>query len=153
MSNQKRLGRQATSPAVQEILRMLDAGVSKEVVKTYVQSAPASSQPSPSDMIALKEHAVPDEITVALLKRSAELAQQGQRPSQSQVGVVSAPPDRAGNPFYLDPESYEYFQYYYLYPRTLANAYDRLGYYPWSYNPGYYGPVPPYYRFRRGFYP
>lgn len=130
---------------------MLDAGVSKEVVKTYVESAPHRSQPTPSDMIVLKESGVPDEITVALLKRSAELAQQQLQRSQPQAGAI-ADSQRQSNPGYrgyLDPESYEYFQYYYLYPRTLAHAYNRLGYYGSPYYPGYYGnpgPFSPYLR-------
>ena len=120
---------------------MLDAGVSKEVVKAYVESAPLSSQPTPSDMIALKEDGVGDDITLALLKRSSELAQQRPRP-QSQA--TAAEPPQAANRFNLDPESYEYFQYYYLYPRTLAHAYDRLGYYSAPHFPGYYGPPGPF---------
>jgi hypothetical protein len=45
----------------------------------------------------------------------------------------------------LDPEGYDYFRYYYLYPRTLASANERLYSSPtfpacptWS--PGYYSP-------------
>ncbi len=149
---QKRLGRQATSPAVREILRMLDAGVSKEVIKAYLEGAPVTSQPTPSDMIALKEHGVADEITVALLKRSAQLAPPAQPPPQTTAPPVAARrSENTSYRFYLDPESYEYFQYYYLYPRTLANAYDRLGYYSWPYYPGYYGGPGPF--FHRGLHP
>lgn len=141
----KRLARPSTSAAIQEILRMLDAGVSKEVVKAYVESASIASKPTAADMIALKQRGVPDEITVALLKRSAQLSPpfrgENSQPMPNVVVLTRSAADSA-NPAYLDPESYEYFQYYYLYPRTLASAYDRLGLYPWvgswSYYPGYY---------------
>jgi len=141
----KRLGRPSTSAAIQEILRMLEAGVSKEVVKAYVESATIASKPTAADMIALKQRGVPDEITVALLKRSAQLSPPV-RPENSQpmpnFAALPRYATNAANPAYLDPESYEYFQYHYLYPRTLASAYDRLGLYPWAgpwaYYPGYY---------------
>ncbi len=142
LPEQRRLGRGPISPAVSEILRMLDAGVSKEVVKAYLEGASVTSKPTPSDMILLKERGVPDDVTVALLKRSAQIpAVSPTQPSQGLSSGVSqvAPAANNGNSPYLDPESYQYFQYYYLYPRSLAYAYDRLGLYPWSYYPGYNG--------------
>ena len=45
----------------------------------------------------------------------------------------------------LDPDSYHYFWYYHLYPRTLAAANQRLGNYgaPYGYGFGYNGPFYP----------
>jgi hypothetical protein len=157
----ERLAEESPSSGVREILKMLDAGVSTEVVKAYVESAAISSKPTASDMILLKKRGVPDEITVALLKRSAGVSppvQQGNSQPVPNVVVLPRAPANAAGSAYLDPESYEYFQYYYLYPRTLASAYDRLGLYPWvspwPYSAGYYPhgpyfPGPGYYGFRQ----
>ena len=162
----------ATSPTqrptgVDEILKMLQAGVSKEVMKTYIETAPVASPLSAADIVTLKEHGVPDDLTMALMKRGAELAAQA-----SQAGASNAAPAKVSgttslealvaalrsgqfNAGRLDPEGYDYFRYYYLYPRTLASANERLfsspsspafpgysfGYYPpWGFRPRPFAP-------------
>jgi hypothetical protein len=118
------------SKSIQEILKMTQAGVSKEVIKAYIENSPRAYHPSSADMIALKENGVSDDITIALLKRSA--------PAQSQPGIAGVPgPQLAGQGPVPGPESYDYFQRYYLFPRTLGAAYDRLGMRPAPYFPGY----------------
>lgn len=141
----------------EEILKMLQAGVSKDVMKAYIETAPATFPLSATDLVTLKEHGVPDELTVALIKRGAELTAQA-----NQAGASNATPVKVSgtmslnellaafrsgrlNSGYLDPEGYDYFRYYYLYPRTLASANQRLfssptfpEYPAWS--PGYYSP-------------
>ena len=162
----------ATSPTqrptgVDEILKMLQAGVSKEVMKTYIETAPVASPLSAADIVTLKEHGVPDDLTMALMKRGAELAAQA-----TQAGASNAAPAKVSgttsldalvaalrsgqfNAGRLDPEGYDYFRYYYLYPRTLASANERLfsspsspafpgysfGYYPpWGFRPRPFAP-------------
>src|SRR5271157_2069431 len=61
------------SPGVGDILKMADAGVSMEVIKTYIECSPTKPQPTDADMIALKQHNVPDEIATLLLKRGAQV--------------------------------------------------------------------------------
>ena len=82
-----------------------------------------------------------------MLKRGSVLAAQASQQAQRPVVVV---PNSGANRAYggLDPESYEYFQYYYLYPRTLAAANQRL-YTPYpslygfgAYPYGFYGAMP-----------
>jgi hypothetical protein len=119
--------------AVEDILRMTDAGVSKEVIKAYVENMRRAFAPTATDLIALKQHSVPDDITTALLKRSGEIQTQKAQPSPSR-----AIPTNSGYGL-PDPESYSYFQRYYLYPRTLAFTYGRLGgYYPQAFPRSYY---------------
>ena len=103
---------------------------------------------------------------MALIKRGTELTAQA-----SQAGASNAaPPMVSGTTSLdtlvaairrgqfssgqLDPEGYDYFRYYYLYPRTLASANERLfsspafppppysrGYYsPWGFRPGPFAP-------------
>jgi hypothetical protein len=153
---------------VGEILKMVQAGVSKDVMKTYIESAQIAPHLSAADLVTLKEHGVPDDLTVALLKRSSELAAQ-----DKQAGVSTEAPAKVSGTMSLnelvallrsnqasasrlDPESYDYFQHYYLYPRTLASANQRLyssypafpgygPYYsgygsPWSFRPRFFAP-------------
>jgi hypothetical protein len=147
----------ATGPAqaplgVDEILRLLKAGVGKDVIKAYIETAPVAAHLSASDLVTLKERGVPDDLTLALVKRGAELAGRG-----NQVGVSTAPPTKVSgslslsellavlrngqiNPGALNPEGYDYFRYYYLYPRTLASVNERLySSYPWFAGCGPYG--------------
>jgi hypothetical protein len=152
---------------IDEILKMVQAGVSKDVMKTYIESTQVASHLSAADIVTLKEHSVPDDVTVALIKRSAELTAQA-----SQAGSTNTAPAKSSGTIsldalvaairrgqfssgQLDPEGYDYFRYYYLYPRTLASANERLfsspgypvylpysrGYYsPWGFRPGPFGP-------------
>jgi hypothetical protein len=141
------------SAGVNEILNMVQAGVSTEVIKTYIENSPVAYSLSAADVIALKEHAVPDELTTALMKRGATLRMQ----VPQSVALNATPlPYRGVNrrSYRLDPESYDYFQYYYLYPRTLAAANQRFyssdalspGLAPYGYGfsgPPAFWPLPP----------
>ncbi len=121
------------SPYVEGILQMSDAGVSKGVIKAYVERQQHPCSPTPADLIALKEHSVPDEIATALLKAAAEARPEASQPSAG----APAPALYASAPSYalLDPEGYDYFRSYYLLPRTLASVNERLAPYnpPFSY--------------------
>lgn len=143
--------------AIDEILKMLEAGVSKEVMKTYIETARDASPLSAADIITLKEHSLPDDLTVALIKRRAELTAQANEAGASKAvpvrvsgttsldTLVAALRSGQFNAGRLDPEGYDYFRYYYLYPRTLASANERLFSSPTSpafpgYSFGYYPP-------------
>jgi hypothetical protein len=110
----------ASDPGVQEVLRMLKAGVSKDVIRVYIESSPKPYHLVGTDLIALKQASVPDELTTAMLKRGPELRLQ----------VAERPPvpalSRAGRSGALDPESYDFWWYHYAYPRTLAYANERM---------------------------
>jgi hypothetical protein len=140
----QKVDKTAPEPGVSDVLKMLDAGVSKDVLKAYVENSTVAYNLTSADIIALKEHGVTDDITVILLKRSAEsraqVAQAASNPNSSTnvpVRVV-----RYMNSANVDPESEDYFQYYYLYPRTLAYSYQTLGYPfgPYNYSYSTYGP-------------
>jgi hypothetical protein len=133
------------STGVGEILKMSKAGVSQGVIKTYIENSTIAYTLNADDIIALKEHGVSDELTTAMVKRGSTL-----RTQMDQASNVPAIPSvslrsRRGGAF--DPESYDYFQYYYLYPRTLAAANQRLYSYSGSfydfpgYGYGYSGPM------------
>lgn len=127
------------SGGVGDIVRMADAGVSVEVIKTYVETSPTAFQPTEADIIALKKHNVPNEIATLLLKRGAQ-ARTVLAKSRSDAldHALSTKRLTSGG---LDPESYDYFRYYYLQPRAMASAYQRL-------SPYYLYPLRPSYRYR-----
>ena len=133
------------SPAVQAVLRMTEAGVSLEVIKTYVECSASVDPLTDADIIALKQHDVADGIVTALMTQGAKRrALEDQRKNELAARALAARDRHLGG---LDPESYEYFQYYYLQPRASASAYQRLSPYLGPRNYYYYGPSPNY-RFR-----
>lgn len=129
------------SAGVSQILKMADAGVSTEVILAYVEASPVGPQPSDKDIIALKEHKVPDDVVKLLLKRSATARDQAtQSKNEALLQIVESRRAVAGG---VDPDSYDYFRAYHLQPRATAAANQRLyssygPYYPRAFN---YGPV------------
>jgi hypothetical protein len=122
------------SPTTSEVLRMVDAGVPTPVIQTYVECSPATVPLNAADIIELKKHNVTDEIVIALMKQGAKARSLDlQRKNEAAARALAIRNTKLGG---LDPESYEYFQYYYLQPRALASVYDRLA--------PYYGPWAPY---------
>jgi hypothetical protein len=130
----------ALSPGIAEILKMADAGVSPDVILTYVEASPSGPQLTDRDIIALKEHEVSDEVVKLLLKRSAAARVETARAKNE--AVLQIMESRRATTGGLDPESYDYFRAYHLQPRTVAFANQRLyssgPYYPRAYS---YGPV------------
>jgi hypothetical protein len=133
-ANSSSVGAAKHSTGVDEILAMMQAGVSPQVLKTYVESSPIPYNLNAADIVALKQQGVPDDLTTVILRRGAEVRGQraeggGQRSEvRGQRSEEAASAYQAGNGRYktLDPEGYDYFQYYYLYPRTLEAANERL---------------------------
>ena len=149
MARDQSQGSPAPAPSgLTEVLKMVDAGISKDIIHQYIQNSTAPCDLSADDIIALKQRGVPDEIALALLKRSAELKAQASSISASSPPAGSAPPTYSVTiPNYggIDPESYAYFYHYYLHPRTLASVYQRLGVYGPGYPNGFYQPSGPFY--------
>jgi len=136
------------SPGVREVLRMVQSGVSAGVIETYIGQSTNAICLSAADLVALKEKSIPDEITIALLKRGAELAAHPQSQGKARVEIPVRLAQEPGQQVYPDPESYAYFQYYYLYPRTLASVNERLlSSYYWGF------PGASFYGGARGFHP
>jgi hypothetical protein len=141
------------SAGVDEVLNMLQAGVSADVIKAYIENSPVAYELSATDLIALKKRAVPDELTMAMMKRGATLRKQVQQ-AVNLAATRRANARANGRAYGLDPEGYDYFQYYYLYPRTLAAANQRFystdttppGLGPYGnglYGPPVFWPLPP----------
>jgi hypothetical protein len=132
------------SPMIEEVLKMESAGLSKEVIKTYIENSPVPYHLTAADLIALKDRGITDDLMTALIKRGAESSSEAAK-------LKPATPRESGRQRdygQIDPEGYDFFSYYYLYPRTLAFANQRLlsadqpFYDTPFYGYGYYRPFP-----------
>lgn len=129
--------------SIAEVLKMIDAGVSPEIIKAYVEGSPAAYNPNAADLITLKTNGVPDDVTAALMKRVAEIKSINKKTRAEQAAV-----ERSAGPAPMDPESYDFWWYNHGYPRVMASTYRQLDPYPggayYSYGASFY-PRAPYY--------
>jgi hypothetical protein len=149
------------SPGVADIVKMVDAKVDAEVIKTYIKNSPTAYNPSANEIIALKDRGVGPEILTAMLQRGAEVRVQSMQAAQA-AASASAPqtypsgvnPNAAvpGYDYGTQPAypnyAYSYPANSYVYPSD-AYAYPAYGYgYSWPYfncGWGYGGYTYPYY--------
>jgi hypothetical protein len=82
------------SRGVGDVVKMLDAGVDTEVVKTYIENAPIAFQPTANEIIALHERGVSSDLITAMLHRGGELRAQA-RSAQPVAQAPAAPPPAA----------------------------------------------------------
>lgn len=133
------------SPGVADIVKMVEAKVDPEVIKTYIKNSPTAFNPSATEIIALKDEGVAPEILTAMLQHGAEVRAQSMQAAQApqqanpQVMVPTAPaydygmqPGYPNYPYNYPVSSYVYPSYDYAYP-------------PYSYGWGDYGYGWPYY--------
>lgn len=136
---------QDAAEPVKEVVHLLKSGVSKDVVRAYVEHSPLNYHLSAADLITLKEQGVPDDITTAMLKRSEQLRPTSE-PTQRGLVRRSPPQPVAPNQFSgargLDPESYDFWWYHYAYPRALASANQWMASAPFAFQPYYGAPYP-----------
>ena len=149
------------SPGVADIVKLVDAKVDLEVIKTYIKSSPTAYNPSATEIIALKDQGVGPEILTAMLQRGAEVCAQSMRVAPAAAplypGAVNPnyPPAQAYNygpqpvyanyapsyPAYSDTypaDMYDYpaYNYGYSWPYCGSSFYCGLGCYPYG---GYCG--------------
>ena len=136
------------SPGVADIVKMVEAKVDPEVIKTYVKSSSTAYNPSATEIIALKDHGVAPEILTAMLQRGAEVRAQSMRAAQAapnaavpqiSPGAVNPYASAPGYDYSAQPVYPNYPNYTYSYP---AYSYDYPSYaygYP-AYGFGYSWP-------------
>src|ERR1019366_4228796 len=78
------------SPGVADIVKMVDAKVDAQVIKTYIKNSPTAYYPSANEIIALKDRGVGPEILTAMLQRGAEVRVQSMQAAQA-AASASAP--------------------------------------------------------------
>ena len=107
------------SLGVADVVSMSEAGVGPDVIKHFVSQSKTRYSLTAKDIIALKEKNVSDEVTAAMLLRDQQL----NRPTRVATPRIVQQLSTGGK---LDPESYEFWQAHYLYPRTLSRTYKTL---------------------------
>lgn len=143
------------SSGVTDILLLVEAGVSVDVIKAFIQNSTVPYQPSAPEIVSLKERGVPGDIVVAMLQRGAELKAKraawiaemlkrtaAQTGTISPAGSVPAAPAQPATSFvepgyaptaWVQPAYYNYWWSSFSYPL-------------WSYWPVFYSK--PYHHFR-----
>jgi len=130
------------SPGIRDVLKMIDAKVGGSVVIAYIRSSPTAYNPSASEIIALKQRGVPDEIITTLIQRGAEV--RAQIAQSAQMGAQATPP--AGMAPYangygatVSDQAYpDYGDYGYGYPYSGYPYYAGYPYYGYPYNYWWY---------------
>ena len=69
------------SAGVAEILKMVDAKVDIEIIKTFIRNSPVPYNLSSSEIIILKDRGVPNEVLAIILQRGGELRAQSAQSS------------------------------------------------------------------------
>jgi len=136
------------SPGVTDIIKMVDAKVDAEVIKTYIKNSPTAYYPSANEIIALKDRGVGPEILTAMLQRGAEVRVQSMQAAQAAASVAvpqtypSPVAPSAPAPDYGYATQPDYANYGYSYP-AYVGGYGYPAYscgYSWPYfNSGFGG--------------
>lgn len=140
------------SPGVRDVLKLLDAKVEPSVINSYIKSSTVAYNPTATEIIALKEHGVSDDIIMALLQRGAEVRTQlahsvqtapsgapnSVQPPYSPDYMQSAPDSYPAAADYGSTYSYGYPYYSYPYYGYSGYPYYWNTWYPWAWWPYYY---------------
>jgi len=126
------------APPVADALRLLDGGVSEDVVKSYIQSSPAGFALTADQVVALKERGVPSDVVVAMFRRNKELRSQAAQArlaanrltALTQLGYMPevAPGYRAIQPAVYAPHGSDYVA-----PLSYNYSYPAYSYSCWTY--------------------
>jgi hypothetical protein len=148
------------SAGVGDVLRMVDAKVDPQVIRTFVENSTVAYNLSAAEIIALKTRGVPDDLVASMIARGAQLRAKGATSNPSSTTTTALPPAALVAPTPQAPAySYEYLtvptypapSYNYDYPVSPPYYYDYSWYnygYPW----GWYGAYWPIYTYYGGYY-
>lgn len=158
-------GASKCSAGIGDILKMVDAGVPKDVLKAYIDNSPVAYRPGADEIIALHKRGVSSEIITALLHHGevvrakvAKATRAAQSPSVRRVPAepptsnapaeTYAPATESAYPAY----SYGYSNPTYSYPTYWSYNYVSPYFYSSSYYPYFsYRYCYPYFGYRSGY--
>jgi hypothetical protein len=106
------------SPALAEVLSLLGAKVSPDVVKTFIKTSSASFDMGPQTIIGLRNMGVSDDIVNALLQRDSELKTQAATMTAQSYNYTPPPPPEM-------PPGYE------AVPENTGYGYQDWGWWQW----------------------
>ena len=120
---------------ISDILKLVDAGVNADVIKTYVKNSAKVYNLTATDIVTLKERGVADDIISGMLQRDSELRTQGVQARQAAQLQQAAPPQPASDALMPVPQ-------YAPQPTYVVQAPPAYPVYDYGY---YYGSAWPYY--------
>jgi hypothetical protein len=138
------------SSSVADIVKLVDAKVDAEVIKTYVRNSPTAYNPSAMEIIALKDRGVGSEILTAMLQHGAEVRAQSVQAAQMAQSAAASQPNPGAATAYAPAYDYGTQPVYpnsaYSYPVSsyVSPSYD-YAYPGYSYGWSDYGYGWPYY--------
>jgi hypothetical protein len=100
------------SPEINDVLRLLDAGVDRGVIRTYIENSRVAYQPTADELIALQQRGVPSDLMVAMLRRGGELRP---RVPKTQAAPPATPVRPVPSVCYPTPTAYPVCTYDYTY--------------------------------------
>ena len=131
------------SPAVREVVKLVEAQVTPEVIRGYIENCPYGFHLSANEIVALKESGMTSEVLVTMLQHRGPAREQPAAPApvrvESPAPVVAmeapvAPAQPAVTYVYDNPA----LSYPYGYPSYSYGWYNNVGYpYVWLYGGGY----------------
>jgi hypothetical protein len=96
------------SPGLAEVLSLLGAKVSPDVVKTFIKTSSASFDLYPQTIIGLRNMGVSDDIVNALLQREAEIKEKVAKASEESYRYTPPPPPEMPPGYEGQPVNAEY---------------------------------------------
>ena len=135
----------ASRVSLSDVLKMVEAGVSPDVIRAFLENASSAYDPNASDLIALKTNGVPDNVTTAMMKRATEIKAINE--SKKAESMARAAATLQAGPVAMDPESYDFWWYTHGFPRAMASSVRQNDPYPGiaPYGYGAYGGYGGYY--------
>ena len=144
--------RAASRVSLADVLKMVEAGVSPDVIRAFLENSSSAYDPNASDLIVLKTNGVPDSVTTAMMKRAAEIKAINETKKTESMARASAAFE--AGPVAMDPESYDFWWYTHGLPRAMASSirqndpYPGIAPYGYGGYGGYYSPPVRYYPLR-----
>jgi hypothetical protein len=153
------------SVGLDDVVKLVKAGVDESVVLAFIQSSPVAYHPSAQEIIRLRELGISSPVITAMLQRGEEIrvrAAEARRemelrnaPTPQPAPPVADPPNGTSAPAPSAPPTVVYAASSYTYPPVVSYAYGP-SYYPRSYSyyprAGYYGSHFPRASFSVGFH-
>lgn len=137
-----------SAEGIADVLKMAEAGVSKDVLKGFIEKSGIPYRPTPVEIITMKKRGVPDAVITAVMDAGDKVQKQRVAAAAEARAAAGVPGERLSVYGAMDPESQEFWWYHYGYPRSLAsssrvlnagpardsyNVFDRSPAYYWSY--------------------
>lgn len=136
-----------------DVVKMAQAGVDAEVMRSYVEGARSASRPSPEEIVYARGRGVPNDVITAIIKKSSQSDTPAQTapltPSPAQAPVPVAPVVQTIPAAYVQQPSVVYVQPapVYVAPPVVTYSYGYgCGY---GFQPRYYAQAYNYYRWPR----